>query len=168
MACCDRGYDRPSLRAVGSTSRKPGVLGCSFDKGTCPERSEGGQAHPATYCSSTPRVQPPAVSRWHSLLQGLATAIHETAGLGEIMNQRLSDKCGDCVWWYEGPLLCEGCPNNPASETMKLHCSQCEKNLVVGDSCEIAFENDRFHLFCSKGCKEKWEELRTSKQECPT
>ncbi|MGB6379066.1 MAG: hypothetical protein WBG24_20330 [Syntrophobacteria bacterium] len=26
----DRGYGRPSLRAVGSTSRKPGVLGCSF------------------------------------------------------------------------------------------------------------------------------------------
>ncbi|MGB7064695.1 MAG: hypothetical protein WBF55_06050, partial [Syntrophobacteria bacterium] len=24
----DRGYGRPSLRAVGSTSRKPGVLGC--------------------------------------------------------------------------------------------------------------------------------------------
>ena len=28
----DRGYGRPSLRAVGSTSRKPGVLGCSFDR----------------------------------------------------------------------------------------------------------------------------------------
>ena len=27
IACCDRGYGRPSLRAVGSTSRKPGVLG---------------------------------------------------------------------------------------------------------------------------------------------
>ena len=25
---CDHGYGRPSLRAVGSTSRKPGVLGC--------------------------------------------------------------------------------------------------------------------------------------------
>jgi hypothetical protein len=25
--CCDRGSGRPSLRAIGSTSRKPGVLG---------------------------------------------------------------------------------------------------------------------------------------------
>jgi len=25
--CCDRGYGRPSLRAVGSASRRPGVLG---------------------------------------------------------------------------------------------------------------------------------------------
>ena len=29
---CDPGYGRPSLRAVGSTSRKPGVLGCSFGR----------------------------------------------------------------------------------------------------------------------------------------
>jgi RNase P subunit RPR2 len=47
---------------------------------------------------------------------------------------------------------------------MKLHCSQCKKILVVGDSCEIAFENDRVHLFCSKGCKEKWEERRSTKK----
>ena len=30
-----------------------GDLGCSFDVGTCPERSEGGQVHPATYRSGT-------------------------------------------------------------------------------------------------------------------
>ncbi|MEJ2235855.1 MAG: hypothetical protein P8X67_18255 [Syntrophobacterales bacterium] len=35
----------------------PGVLECSFDEGTCPERSEGGQVHPATYRSGTPRNQ---------------------------------------------------------------------------------------------------------------
>jgi hypothetical protein len=29
---CDRGSGRSSLRAVRSTSRKPGVLGCSFDR----------------------------------------------------------------------------------------------------------------------------------------
>ena len=29
---CDRGYGRPSLRAVGSPSRKPGVIGCSFGR----------------------------------------------------------------------------------------------------------------------------------------
>ncbi|MCG6919027.1 MAG: hypothetical protein LJE89_15950 [Deltaproteobacteria bacterium] len=28
MTCSDHGYGHPSLRAVGSTSRKPGVLGC--------------------------------------------------------------------------------------------------------------------------------------------
>ena len=37
---------------------------------------------PATYCSSTPRIQPPAVARSRTLLHGLATAIHETSGLG--------------------------------------------------------------------------------------
>ena len=42
----------------------PGVLGCSFDVGTCPERSEGGQAHLATYRLGTPQVQRPAVARW--------------------------------------------------------------------------------------------------------
>jgi hypothetical protein len=55
MTYCDRGYDRPPGR---------------------PRVSD-----PATYCSSTPRVQPPAVGRWHSLLHGLPTAIHETSGL---------------------------------------------------------------------------------------
>ncbi len=33
---------------------------------------------PATYRSGTPRIQPPAVARWHTLIHGLATAIHET------------------------------------------------------------------------------------------
>ena len=37
---------------------------------------------PATYCSSTPRNQHPAVARWHVHLCGLATAIHEIFGLG--------------------------------------------------------------------------------------
>ena len=81
------------------------------------------------------------------------------------MNQPLSDRCGDCVWWYEGPLLYEGCPNNSESEAMRLHCSQCEKTLLVGDSCEVAFEEDRLHLLCSKECKNQWEELWTTKEE---
>ena len=53
---CDRGYARPSGR---------------------PRVSD-----PATYCSSTPRIQPPAVARWHGLLHGLVTAIRKTSGLG--------------------------------------------------------------------------------------
>ena len=35
---------------------------------------------PATYCSSTPRVQLPAVARWHTHLHGLETVIHEICG----------------------------------------------------------------------------------------
>ena len=37
----------------------PCVLGCSLGEGTCPERTEGGQAQPARYCSSTPRIEAP-------------------------------------------------------------------------------------------------------------
>jgi hypothetical protein len=55
ITCCDRGYARPSGR---------------------PRVSD-----PATYCSSAPRIQPPAVARWHTVLHGLATAIRETSGL---------------------------------------------------------------------------------------
>jgi hypothetical protein len=55
IACCDRGYDRPSGR---------------------PRVSD-----PATYRSDTPRIQPPAVNRWHGHLHGLATPICETSGL---------------------------------------------------------------------------------------
>jgi hypothetical protein len=53
--CCDRGYARPSGR---------------------PRVSD-----PATYRSGTPRNQHPAVARWHGLLHGLATQIHEISGL---------------------------------------------------------------------------------------
>jgi len=36
---------------------------------------------PASYCSSTPRIQLPAVARWHTPLHSLATAIREISGL---------------------------------------------------------------------------------------
>ena len=81
------------------------------------------------------------------------------------MNQLPSDKCGGCVWWYEGPLMCDGCPNNPQSETIKLHCSQCKEILFVGDFFEITFEEDRLHLLCGEGCKDRWKELRITKEE---
>ena len=54
IACSDRGYDRPSGR---------------------PRVSD-----PATYCSSTPRNQHPAVAQWHTHLHGLATKIREISG----------------------------------------------------------------------------------------
>ena len=38
---------------------------------------------------------------------------------GKSMNKPPSDKCGECVWWNEGPILCDGCPNNPETETKK-------------------------------------------------
>jgi len=37
---------------------------------------------PATYCSSTPRIQLPAVARWHTHLRSLETPIHKICGLG--------------------------------------------------------------------------------------
>jgi len=40
-----------------------------------------GDRYPATYFSSTPRMQPPAVTRWHAHLGGLATSIREICGL---------------------------------------------------------------------------------------
>ncbi len=63
MGCCDRGYDRPSLRAVGSTlrpvsptgwkrSRKPGALACRALQGTIK-------------CGS---LRPPAMTRWPARL----------------------------------------------------------------------------------------------------
>jgi hypothetical protein len=59
IACCDRGYDRSSGR---------------------PRVSD-----PATYCSSTPRIQPSAVARWYTLLHGLPTAIREISGLETVI-----------------------------------------------------------------------------------
>jgi hypothetical protein len=44
--------------------------------------ASSGQAHLATTCSNTPRIQHPAVARWHVHLCGLATAIHEISGPG--------------------------------------------------------------------------------------
>ncbi|MGB6378176.1 MAG: hypothetical protein WBG24_15800 [Syntrophobacteria bacterium] len=55
IAYCDHGY--------GRSSGRPRV------------------SHPATYRLGTPRVQLPAVARWHAQLHGLATAIRETSGL---------------------------------------------------------------------------------------
>jgi hypothetical protein len=47
----------------------------------CPSFRASSVVGPATYRSGTPRVQHPAVARWHAHLHGLATAIHETSGL---------------------------------------------------------------------------------------
>jgi len=38
----------------------------------------------------------------------------------EAMNKPSSERCGECVWWYEGPILCQGCPNNSETETKEI------------------------------------------------
>ena len=104
VACCDRGYDRPS---------------------GCPRVSD-----PATYCSSTPRIPLPAVAQWPSHLHGLATAIHETFGLIEIsITLGNRQKKGRVIafsafvvenkfWVYDlnngamQKILCQSCPNS--------------------------------------------------------
>jgi hypothetical protein len=74
---------------------------------------------------------------------------------GEVMNQLPSEKCGNCIWWYEGPLLCEGCPNNPESEARKMPCSQCKKILSVSDFCEIHYERGRPLLALYQGVQKR-------------
>jgi hypothetical protein len=54
--------------------------------------TSSGQAHPATYYSSTPRNQPPVVARWYDHLGGLATAIHEVSGLPRVAVDFVSKK----------------------------------------------------------------------------
>ena len=39
--------------------------------------------------SSTPRIQYPAVARWHALLHDLATPVHEISGLGKKYRQNM-------------------------------------------------------------------------------
>ena len=54
--CSDRGFRPPSLRAVGSMSRKPGVLGRSFDRLPATSSGQAGQAGQAHLVSPSPTV----------------------------------------------------------------------------------------------------------------
>jgi len=52
--------------------------------------------------------------------------------------KRPSEKCNGCIWWYEDPLLCQGCPNNPDTEERhKTHLDEIvsllEKKVVLAD-----------------------------------
>ena len=78
MVYCDNGYGCPSVR---------------------PRVSD-----PATYCASTPRVQLPAVARWHTHLGCLMTPIHEISGLGALelqkfpqRNTKMLSQLGICI-----------------------------------------------------------------------
>jgi hypothetical protein len=70
----------------------PGVLGPSFagSPGLCP--GQAGQAHSATYCSSTPRIQARAVR---------LRQIHELSGLAMLIAVRKSESS------YPGDMLYE-------------------------------------------------------------
>ena len=81
------------------------------------------------------------------------------------MNEPPSEQCRDCVWWYEGPILCMGCPNNPESEIRKMPCSHCKEIIFLDKFYEITYEEDGLHLLCSKECQDKWKELRTTIEE---
>jgi hypothetical protein len=89
-------HDSPAATtdmAVLLSEREACVLGRSFGEGTCPERSEGGQAHPATHRSGTetnPAVRLPggtpilfahaalrSVPQAGSQFHGLETAIED-------------------------------------------------------------------------------------------
>jgi hypothetical protein len=54
-------------------------------------------SNPTTYRSGMPRIQHPAVARWHPHLHGLVTAIHEIFGLGSDSNQENRMQCLDFV-----------------------------------------------------------------------
>ena len=67
----------------------PGVLGCSF--GFAPRdyaRDRQDRLPLRRTVQGTPRVQHPAVDRWHAYLHGLATLIHETSGLGRVSSSK--------------------------------------------------------------------------------
>ena len=82
---------------------------------------------PATYRSGTPRLQPPAVTRWHTLLHGLATAIHETSGLEK-------------SYWNYGFYI-----DNPWSHVKFFKGTSTVMVLFVADvDVEILFSSDHF------------------------
>jgi hypothetical protein len=54
------------------------------------------------------------------------------------MEERPSQKCNDCISWYDDPLLCQGCPSNPDTEkSRKTHLNEIvsllEKKGVLAD-----------------------------------
>jgi hypothetical protein len=61
--------------------------------------------------------------------------------------------------------MCIGCPHNPEAEIREMPCSNCRQIFAVDKFYEIAYEEDGLLLFCSKGCKDKWEELSTTEKE---
>jgi len=60
--------------------------------------------------------------------------------------------------------MCDGCPNNPQTEPIRVHCSICNEALFLGDFFEITFAEDRLQLLCSNGCKDRWKEPRITKE----
>ena len=80
------------------------------------------------------------------------------------MHNSPSDRCGDCPWWHEGPIMCIDCPNHPEADTWNMPCSQCKQLLFVGEFYEIAFTEDGLLLLCSKKCKDRWASSVTAEK----
>jgi len=83
----------------------------------------------------------------------------------KVMYNSLSDRCGDCVLWHEGPIMCIDCPNYPEVERYILPCSQCKQFLFVSQLYEIVFDKKGLFLFCSKECKEEWDFSVTAEKQ---
>ena len=64
--------------------------------GVKPEAGRSQGSDPATCCSSTPRIQLPAVARWHAHPHGLATPIREISGPNITVSDIISCKSNQC------------------------------------------------------------------------
>jgi hypothetical protein len=80
------------------------------------------------------------------------------------MHNPPSDRCRDCPWWYEGAIMCLGCPNYPEAEKYILPCSQCRQFFYVRQLHEIVFEKKGLFLFCGKKCKDNWASSVTAEK----
>ena len=76
-----------------------------------------------------------------------------------------SDRCGDCPWWHEGPIMCIDCPNHTVADRYILPCCQCKQFLFVSQLYEIDFEKKGLFLFCNQECKEEWDSFVTSEKQ---
>jgi len=47
------------------------------------------------------------------IFAGKGVATEPTREAGTTMEQRASEECEDCLWWYEDDSLCLECRNNP-------------------------------------------------------
>ena len=74
----------------------------------------------------------------------------------KVMHNPPSDRCGVCLWWHKGAIMCIDCPTYPEAERYILPCSQCKQFLFVSQLYEIIFDKKGLFLFCSKECKDKW------------
>ena len=54
---------------------------------------------------------------------------------------------------------------NKENYTMRSACLQCQRILFLDDFYEIVYNEDGLHLLCSKECKDKWDEISSTRLE---